>query len=64
MLTPNKFPSVIIFRSATDISVGVELKFSFRVTNQIRSSDSYILLQIARDQLIVTEANNANMLIS
>lgn len=33
MTSPNIFPSVLIYRSATDVSVGVELKFSFRVTN-------------------------------
>lgn len=57
MTKPNVFPSVVIYRSITDVSVPVELTFSFRVTNQIRSSDSYIELNIARDQLIVADNN-------
>jgi hypothetical protein len=55
MTTPNIFPSVTIFRSETSVTIDVILTFTFKVTNKIRSSDSYIELNIARDQLILAD---------
>jgi hypothetical protein len=51
MTAPNVFNSLSISRDQTTVSAVVQLTLDFKITNQITSSSSYLLLTLSYDQL-------------